>query len=108
LNLSASIYKSIPNSIIRRIEKTTFSWDRFFDLAGEQIGELINFSKQGKNIHKSVHRVPRLELKGHVQTITRTVIKLELKISVDFRFDESNCFFCVLKNEGKILCQGQQ
>lgn len=37
----------IPNVIIRKIEKSTFSWDTFFDLSGEEIGELVNFPKQG-------------------------------------------------------------
>jgi len=79
----------IPNAIIRKMEKSSFSWDKFMNLEGDQIGELINFPKQGKNIHRLIHRVPRLEMKGHVQTITRTVIKVELKIESDFRFDEN-------------------
>jgi len=78
----------IPPMILRKIEKSTFSWEAFFGLNANEIGELVHFPEQGKNIRKLVDRVPRLELKGSIQTITRQDIKVELKIEADFKFDE--------------------
>lgn len=81
-------FKGIPFDIIKRIEGKDFPWDRFYDLEAHAIGELIRFPKMGRRIHKSVHHLPRLDLQGHVQPITRTVLRVELTITPDFQFDE--------------------
>jgi len=80
-------FKGIPADIIKRIEGKDFPWERFYDLEAHAIGELIRFPKMGKRIHKCVHHLPRLDLQGHVQPITRTVLKVELTITPDFQFD---------------------
>jgi len=81
-------FKGIPSDIIKRIEAKDFPWDRFYDLEAHAIGELIRFPKMGRKIHKSVHHLPRLDLQGHVQPITRTVLRVELNITPDFQFDD--------------------
>lgn len=81
-------FKGIPFDIIKRIEGKDFPWDRFYDLEAHAIGELIRFPKMGRKIHKAVHHLPRLELAGHVQPITRTVLRVELTINPDFQFDD--------------------
>lgn len=81
-------FKGIPSDIIKRIEGKDFAWERFYDLEAHAIGELIRFPKMGRRIHKSVHHLPRLDLQGHVQPITRTVLRVELTITPDFQFDE--------------------
>lgn len=82
-------FKGIPSDIIKRIEGKDFVWDRFYDLEAHAIGELIRFPKMGRTIHKAVHQLPRLELQGHVQPITRSVLRVELVLTPDFQFDEA-------------------
>eukprot|EP00457_Paulinella_chromatophora_P000104 gb/GEZN01000104.1/.p1 GENE.gb/GEZN01000104.1/~~gb/GEZN01000104.1/.p1 ORF type:complete len:2168 (+),score=390.44 gb/GEZN01000104.1/:405-6908(+) len=81
-------FRGIPPEIIKRIEAKDFPWERFYDLQWTAIGELIRFPKMGRKIHKCVHQLPRLELQGHVQPITRAVLRVELNITPDFMFDE--------------------
>jgi pre-mRNA-splicing helicase BRR2 len=78
----------IPEVILRKIEKKDISWERYYDLKPQDIGELILFPKMGKIIHRLVHQFPRLELSAHVQPVTRSLLKVELTISPDFQFDE--------------------
>lgn len=80
-------FKGIPGDIIKRIEGKDFAWERFYDLEAHAIGELIRFPRMGRKIHKSVHHLPRLELQGHVQPITRTTLRVELVLTPDFQFD---------------------
>lgn len=80
-------FKNIPEDIIKKIERKDFPWERFYDLAPQEIGELIRFPKMGKPIYRYVHQFPRLELSAHVQPITRTVLRVELTITPDFQFD---------------------
>eukprot|EP01083_Nonionella_stella_P140495 430948_1 len=79
--------RAIPNDVIRRIERKEFPWERFFDLKSHEIGELIHFPKLGKKVHKYVHSIPVVQLSGHVQPITRTLLRVELTLTADFQYD---------------------
>lgn len=66
-------FKGIHEEILRKIEKKEqFTWEHFYNMTPQEIGEVIKFSKMGKVIHKAVHQFPRLELKAFLQPITRT------------------------------------
>ena len=57
---------------------------RYFDLNPQEIGELVGIAKVGKLIHKFIHQFPKLD----VQPITRSLLRVELKITPDFMWDE--------------------
>ena len=81
-------FKKMPEEVVKKIEKKSFPWERFYDLNQHEIGELIRMPKMGKTIHKYVHQFPKLELSVHVQPITRSTLRVELTISPDFQWDE--------------------
>lgn len=81
-------FRGIPADILKRLEGKDFPWDRLYDLEDHALGELIRFPKMGTVLHKAIHQLPRLELQGHVQPLTRTLLRMELTISPDFSFDE--------------------
>jgi len=80
-------FHGIPSDILRKIERKSIGWERYYDLKPQDIGELIRFPKMGKTIYRLVHQFPRLELYAHVQPITRSVLKVELHITPDFQMD---------------------
>ena len=77
----------IPADIIKRIESKDFSWEQLFELEAPAIGELVRFPKMGSVIYKCIHQLPRLELQGAVQPITRSTLRVELTLTPDFAFD---------------------
>ena len=81
-------FKSMPMDIIKRLERKELSWDRYYDLDPQALGEHAGMPKAGKMIHKFVHQFPKLELQVHVQPITRSMLRIELTIIPDFQFDE--------------------
>lgn len=82
-------FKGIPEEILRRIEKKEqLTWEHFYNMSSQQIGELIKFSKLGKLLHKYIHQFPRIELTAYVQPITRSCLKIDLTITPDFHWDE--------------------
>jgi len=52
------------------------------------LGDIIRFPKMGRPLYQCIHKLPRLHLEGHVQPITRAVLRVELIITPDFDFDE--------------------
>ncbi|KAJ3264529.1 DEIH-box ATPase [Chytriomyces hyalinus] len=81
-------FKSLPPSTISKLERKEFSWDRYYDLNPQQLGELAGDPKMGRPIHKLVHQFPKLELQASVQPITRSMLRIELTITPDFAYDE--------------------
>ncbi|KAJ6672242.1 DEXH-BOX ATP-DEPENDENT RNA HELICASE DEXH12-LIKE [Salix viminalis] len=82
-------FHGILNKILMMLEKKDLSWERYYDLKPQEIGELIRFPKMGKTLHKLIHQLPKLNLAAHVQPITRTVLRVELTITADFLWDEN-------------------
>jgi pre-mRNA-splicing helicase BRR2 len=82
-------FKNIPEEIFKRIEKKEqFTWDHYYNMSAQQIGDLIRYPKIGKTLHKLIHQVPRVELEAQIQPITRSTLKIDLKITPDFQWDE--------------------
>ncbi|KAJ3992635.1 putative RNA helicase [Lentinula boryana] len=80
-------FKGVPNEVIRKAEGKQFPWYRYFDLSPPEIGELINLPNAGRLVHRLVHCFPKLQLSAQVQPITRSLLRIELTISPDFRWD---------------------
>ncbi|XP_057975610.1 DExH-box ATP-dependent RNA helicase DExH12 [Malania oleifera] len=81
-------FHGIPNEILIKMEKKDLSWERYYDLSSQEIGELIRFPKMGRTLHKYIHQFPKLNLAAHVQPITRTVLRVELTITPDFQWED--------------------
>ena len=71
-----------------KIERKDVSWEQYFELTSQEIGELIRFPKMGKAIHKFVHQFPRMDIQAHVQPITRSTLKVDVILTPDFVWDQ--------------------
>eukprot|EP00611_Tribonema_gayanum_P026985 TRINITY_DN6549_c0_g3_i1.p1 TRINITY_DN6549_c0_g3~~TRINITY_DN6549_c0_g3_i1.p1 ORF type:complete len:2065 (-),score=717.17 TRINITY_DN6549_c0_g3_i1:1631-7681(-) len=80
-------FKGVPDALARKLERKDISWDRYYDLSAADLGELIKNPKMGKQLHRLVHQFPRLELSAAVQPITRSLLRVDLRIQPDFRYD---------------------
>ncbi|KAG1326813.1 DExH-box ATP-dependent RNA helicase DExH12 [Cocos nucifera] len=81
-------FSGIPNEILMKLEKKDLAWERYHDLSSQEIGELIRYPKMGRQLHKFIHQLPKLNLAAHVQPITRTVLGFELTITPDFQWED--------------------
>ncbi|KAJ3296866.1 DEIH-box ATPase [Rhizoclosmatium sp. JEL0117] len=81
-------FKGVPMDLIAKLERKEFTWDRYYDLDPQQLGELAGMPKAGKQLHKLVHQFPKLELQASVQPITRSLLRIELSITPDFVYDD--------------------
>ncbi|PPQ88313.1 hypothetical protein CVT25_012373 [Psilocybe cyanescens] len=81
-------FKGVPSEVIRKAEGKQFPWYRYFDLTPPEIGELIGIPNAGRLVHRLVHNFPKLQLEAQVQPITRSLLRIDLSIVPDFRWDE--------------------
>ncbi|OAX40546.1 Sec63-domain-containing protein [Rhizopogon vinicolor AM-OR11-026] len=81
-------FKGVPQDVVRKAEGKQFPWYRYFDLDPPEIGELIGIPNAGRLVHRLVHSFPKLQLQAQVQPITRSLLRIDLSIVPDFRWDE--------------------
>ncbi|KIM35850.1 hypothetical protein M413DRAFT_449581 [Hebeloma cylindrosporum] len=81
-------FKGVPTDVVRKAEGKQFPWYRYFDLTPPEIGELIGIPNAGRLVHRLVHSFPKLQLQAQVQPITRSLLRIDLSIVPDFRWDE--------------------
>lgn len=53
-----------------------------------ELGELIRNPKFGKAVHKMISMVPRLQLAASIQPLTRSLLRIDLVLTPDFRWDQ--------------------
>lgn len=94
-------FGSIPEVIVRKLEKNSdITWDRYYDLKPQDLGEMVKIPKMGKTLYKFVHMFPKLLLNAHILPVTRSLLKIDLSITPDFEFDgtvhEPNLLFWII------------
>eukprot|EP00955_Chlamydomonas_euryale_P018581 198265-Chlamydomonas_euryale.AAC.1 len=57
-------------------------------MSSQELGELIRMPKYGKTLHRLIHQFPRVQLSAHVQPVTRTLLKVDLTLTPDFKWDD--------------------
>jgi pre-mRNA-splicing helicase BRR2 len=53
-----------------------------------ELGELIRNAQLGRVVHKLISMVPRLQLDASIQPLTRNLLRIDLVLTPDFRWDE--------------------
>ncbi|KIJ15196.1 hypothetical protein PAXINDRAFT_169339 [Paxillus involutus ATCC 200175] len=102
-------FKGVPQEVIRKAEGKQFPWYRYFDLNPPELGELIGIPNAGRLVHRLVHNFPKLQLQAQVQPITRSLLRIDLSIVPDFRWDEkihgtAETFFILVEDvDGEII-----
>ena len=82
-------FKGIPDEIFRKLEqKEQFSWQHYYDMTPQQIGDIIKYHKMGKTIHSLIQTFPRVELEVYLQPITKSSARIELTVRPVFTWDD--------------------
>ena len=96
-------FPRIRGEIIQKAERKDFPWYRYYDLNAAELGELMGLPKSGQLIESFVHKFPRLELTAHVLPLTRSLLKINVTITPDFRWDHdvhgtSQAFWIIIED----------
>lgn len=81
-------FHDLSPAVIARVEGTNVPFERLYDLNTQELAELIHNKDMGKAVFRKVHEYPRLELRAQVQPITPSMLKIDLTVLPDFRWNE--------------------
>ena len=74
--------------LVSKLENRNFTLDKLRDLDPKEIGHLIHHVNAGHNIKRAAEEIPLVEVEANIQPITRTVLRVRLSISPNFRWND--------------------
>ncbi|XP_041352458.1 activating signal cointegrator 1 complex subunit 3-like [Gigantopelta aegis] len=78
----------LTHEILEKLERSRLTIDRLKEMTPQEIGHMIHHVKMGGVVKKCVSHLPCLDLDANIQPITRTVLRVRLTITPDFKWDD--------------------
>ncbi|OAD58452.1 Activating signal cointegrator 1 complex subunit 3 [Eufriesea mexicana] len=82
-------FSCLSSEIIDKIEQYDLTIDRLNNMSVKEIGNILHNRKAAVLVKKCCEELPALEMESNLQPITRTVLRIRLKIYPQFRWNDS-------------------
>ncbi|KAH7946806.1 hypothetical protein HPB52_004326 [Rhipicephalus sanguineus] len=79
-------FSELGLSVLRNIEEKNLSLEQIRDLGFKDIGMMVHNVHAGATVEKLAQQIPQVVVVPKIQPITRTVLKVQLDITPDFRW----------------------
>jgi activating signal cointegrator complex subunit 3 len=81
-------HPNVKYEILDRLEKRNFTLDKLREMDSTDIGHMINHVRAGADVKKAAMEIPLVELEATIQPITRTVLRVRLTVTANFRWND--------------------
>ncbi|XP_034181076.1 activating signal cointegrator 1 complex subunit obelus [Osmia lignaria lignaria] len=81
-------FSCLPSEIIDKIEHLDLTIDRLNDMDVKEIADVLHNQKAAALVKKCCEEFPALEMESNLQPITRTILRIRLKIIPQFRWND--------------------
>lgn len=81
-------FSCLSPEIIDKIERCELTIERLLDMDVKEIGDILRNQKTAALVKKCCEELPALEMESNLQPITRTVLRIRLKIYPRFRWND--------------------
>ena len=78
----------IKHEVLTKLESRNFTIDKLRELDHKEIGRLITHNKAGSDVKRAAHEIPMVEIEASIQPITRTVLRVRLTITPNFKWND--------------------
>ncbi|KAJ1750776.1 Pre-mRNA splicing [Coemansia sp. RSA 990] len=78
-----------PPDLLRAVERKPLAWARYLDLAEPELAELVGSPRAGRVLYRLVHIVPRVDVTAAVLPLTRSLLRVELRLTPDFAWTDA-------------------
>lgn len=81
-------FPHLNEEIFRKLEKKDMTIDHLREMTASEIGHMIHYVRKGDTIKQAVNQLPSISLEATLQPITRTVLKVCLTITPEFKWND--------------------
>ncbi|KAG5681795.1 hypothetical protein PVAND_011203 [Polypedilum vanderplanki] len=81
-------FSSIPFDVIEKIENRGLSIEALREMTAKEISDMVRNHKYGEMVKRYAHEFPMLSIEANLQPITRTVLRIRIFITADFKWND--------------------
>ncbi|XP_078504501.1 activating signal cointegrator 1 complex subunit 3 [Lissotriton helveticus] len=79
-------FSILPPSVLSKLEEKKLTIDKLKDMRKDEIGHMLHHVNIGLKVKQCVHQIPSIIMEATIQPITRTVLRVRLSITPDFKW----------------------
>ncbi|TSK34894.1 Activating signal cointegrator 1 complex subunit 3 [Bagarius yarrelli] len=81
-------FTTLPHTVLSRLEEKKLTVDKLKDMRKDEIGHMLHHVNIGLKVKQCVHQLPAMLMEATIQPITRTVLRVRLTITPDFKWND--------------------
>ncbi|CAK9814213.1 Activating signal cointegrator 1 complex subunit 3 [Anthophora plagiata] len=81
-------FSCLSSEVIEKIEQYDLTIDRLNDMSVKEIGEILRNHNAAELVKRCCDELPALEMESNLQPITRTVLRIRLKVYPQFQWND--------------------
>nr|CAD7572321.1 unnamed protein product [Timema californicum] len=81
-------FRILGPEIIQKIEERKLTVDKLREMDEKEIGNFLRHAKMGQTVKRCAEEFPMVEMEASLQPITRTVLRIRLTVSANFRWND--------------------
>uniref|UniRef100_A0A4W5RGW0 Activating signal cointegrator 1 complex subunit 3 n=1 Tax=Hucho hucho TaxID=62062 RepID=A0A4W5RGW0_9TELE len=81
-------FSILPHNVLARLEEKKLTVDKLKDMQKDEIGHMLHHVNIGLKVKTCVHQIPSILIEATIQPITRTVLRVRLQITPDFKWHD--------------------
>lgn len=81
-------FPNLNHVVLNRLEEKKLTVDKLKEMRKDEIGHMVHHVNVGLTVKQCVHQIPSVTMEASIQPITRTVLRVRLIITPDFRWND--------------------
>ncbi|XP_019946883.1 activating signal cointegrator 1 complex subunit 3 [Paralichthys olivaceus] len=81
-------FHNLSHNVLNRLEEKKLTVDKLKEMRKDEIGHMLHHVNIGLSVKQCVHQIPSITMEASIQPITRTVLRIRLVVTPDFRWND--------------------
>uniref|UniRef100_A0A8C4HEY4 Activating signal cointegrator 1 complex subunit 3 n=1 Tax=Dicentrarchus labrax TaxID=13489 RepID=A0A8C4HEY4_DICLA len=81
-------FPNLSHVVLNRLEEKKLTVDKLKEMRKDEIGHMLHHVNVGLTVKQCVHQIPSITMEASIQPITRTVLRVRLIVTPDFRWND--------------------
>ncbi|XP_053736130.1 activating signal cointegrator 1 complex subunit 3 isoform X1 [Synchiropus splendidus] len=81
-------FPNLSHIVLNRLEEKKMTVDKLKEMRKDEIGHMLHHVNVGLSVKQCVHQIPFISMEASIQPITRTVLRVRLVVTPEFRWND--------------------
>ncbi|XP_056289492.1 activating signal cointegrator 1 complex subunit 3 [Pseudoliparis swirei] len=81
-------FHNLSHIVLNRLEEKKLTVEKLKEMEKDEIGHMLHHVNVGLAVKQCVHQIPAITMEANIQPITRTVLRVRLVVTPDFRWSD--------------------